>query len=138
MRFDWSPSVFSKRYEARQWREQCGLTVFKLWEFTVCASYIVFLFVNNENNNFIKEIKHVVCAFIASWNPRQSLWEFSSRWKPLTASWVFTDLLLNSPKRSPQFSPVYEGMQNMFYFLNKISVSCCSGQSKSQMSTLYL
>ena len=34
--------------------------------------------------------------------------------KPLTASWVFTDLLSNSPKHLPQFSPGYE---SMFYFL---------------------
>ena len=56
----------------------------------------------------------------ACWKPWQSLWEFSSRWKPSTASRVFTDLLLNSPKRSPQFSPGYEDMENMFYFLNEI------------------
>ena len=40
------------------------------------ALYIVFLFVKTENN-FIKEIKHVFCAFIACWKPWQSLWEFS-------------------------------------------------------------
>ena len=66
----------------------------------VSTSYIVFiLFVNNRN---IMKI---------------SLWEFSSRWKPSTASQVFTDPLLNSPKYSPWFSPGYEGMENMFYFL---------------------
>ena len=54
MRLDWSTSVFSQRYEARKLREQCGLTVSELCEFIVCASYIVFLFVNNEKNNFIK------------------------------------------------------------------------------------
>ena len=32
---------------------------------------------------------------------------------------VFTDLLLNSPKRSPRFSPGYDGMENMFYFLTE-------------------
>ena len=48
--------VFIPRYEAWKWREQCGLTVSELWEFTVRASHITFLFVNNENNNFIKEI----------------------------------------------------------------------------------
>ena len=68
--------------------------------------------------NFIKEIKHVVRASIVCWKPRQSLWEFSSRWKLSTASWVFTDLLSNSPKRSPWFSPGYEGTENMFYFSN--------------------
>ena len=31
------------------------------------------------------------------------------------------DCVSNSPKRSPQFSPVYEGMENMFYFLNHAS-----------------
>ena len=36
-----------------------------------------------------------------------------------TASRVFTDLLSKSPKRSPPFSPGYEGTQNMFYFLIK-------------------
>ena len=36
------------------------------------------------------------------------------------ASRVFTDLLLNSPKRSPQFSPGYEGTENMFDLLTKV------------------
>ena len=53
---------------------------------SVPASYIVFLFVNNENNDFIKEIKDVLRASIACWKPWQSLWEFSSKWKPSTAS----------------------------------------------------
>ena len=35
----------------------------------------------------------------------------------MTASQVFTDLLSNSPKHSPRFSPGYEGTENMFYFL---------------------
>ena len=30
-----------------------------------------------------------------------------------------SDLLSNSPKRSSQFSPSYEGTQNMFYFLSE-------------------
>ena len=34
-----------------------------------------------------------------------------------TSSRVFTDLLSNSPRHSPQFSPGYEGLENMFYFL---------------------
>ena len=55
-------------------------------------------------------------------NPRQSLWEFSSRWKPSNPSRVFTDLLTNSPKRSPRFSPGFEGTENMFYFLNDIPI----------------
>ena len=38
--------------------------------------------------------------------------------KPSTASRVFIDLLSNSPKRLPQFSPGYESTENMFYFLN--------------------
>ena len=68
-------------------------------------------------NNFIKKKKHVLCAFITWWKTRQSLWEFASRWKPSTATRVFTDLLLNSSKHSPQFSPGHEGTENMFYFL---------------------
>ena len=81
------------------------------------ASYIVFLFVKTKNNNFIKEIKHVLRASKAWWKPRQSLWKVSSKWKPSTASRVFTDLLLNSLKRSPRFSRGYEGRENMLYFL---------------------
>ena len=61
--------------------------------YIVRASYIVFLFVKTENNNFIKEIKHVIRASIACWKHRQGLWEFSSRWKPSTAFRVFTDLI---------------------------------------------
>ena len=34
-----------------------------------------------------------------------------------TVSRVFTDLLSNSPKRSPRFSLGYEDTENMFYFL---------------------
>ena len=34
----------------------------------------------------------------------------------MTASRVFTELLSNSPKPLPRFSPGYEGMENMFYF----------------------
>ena len=83
------------------------------------ALYIVFLFVKTENNNFIKEIKYVLRAFIAWWKTGQSLWEFSSSWKPSTALRVFTDLYWNSPKRSPWFSPGCKGMENMSYFLIK-------------------
>ena len=109
-----------------------GLLVVRIYSKCFIIIYIVFLFVKTENNNFIKEIKYAVRASIACWKPQQSLWEFSSRWKPLTASQVFVDLLSNSPKRSPQFSPGYEGMENMFYFLSdkqfdtktKQSVSC--------------
>ena len=64
--------VYKCVFIARKWREQCGLSVSELWDFTVRASHIVFLFVNNENN-FIKEIKHVVRASIARWKLRQSL-----------------------------------------------------------------
>ena len=109
-------ALWSTKMTWAQW-----LAVSKLKEFTKRTSYIVFLFVRAENNNFIKVIKHVVRASIACWKPRQSLWEFSSRWKPSTASQIFTDLLSNSPKRSPRFSPGYEGTENMFYFLNETS-----------------
>ena len=69
------------------------------------ALYIVFLFVKMETNNFIKEIKHVLCAFIAS-----------------IAS---PDLLSNSPKHLPQFSPAYESMKKMFYFSNYLRNKNC-------------
>ena len=42
--------------------------------------------------------------------------------KTSIASRVFTDLLSNSPKRSPRFSPGYEGTENMFYFFYKIII----------------
>ena len=103
------------------------LTFSELWEFTVHASCIVCLLVKTENNDFIKELNDVVLASIACWKRWQSLWEFSSRWKPSIASWVFTDLLSNSPKRLHWFSPSYEGMENMFYFLSmkcQIIFSC--------------
>ena len=73
-----------------------------------------------KNDNFIKEIKPVVCVSIACWKPRKSLWEFSSRWKHSIVSLVFTDLLSNSPKRSPRFSSGYKGTENLFYFLRII------------------
>ena len=61
----------------------------KLWEFTVWALNIIFLFVNNENNNFIKELKHVVHTSIACWKPQQCFWEFSSRWSALLINmWI--------------------------------------------------
>ena len=71
------------------------------WEFTVSASNIIFLFVKTENNNFIKEIKYLFCTFIAWWKPRQSFWEFSSRWNPrlhlgfsLICSWILPNICL--------------------------------------------
>ena len=76
------------------------------------ASCTVFQFVKTENSNFIKEIKHFLHAFITYWKSRQILLEFS------TSSQVFTDLLSNSPKLSPRFSPGYERTDKMFYFLN--------------------
>ena len=117
---------FHSAMKHEKWREQygwCCLQVVRIYSFMkkievyICASYIVFLFVKTENTNFIKEIKHVLRAFIARWKPLQSLWEFSSRWKPSTAYRVFTNLLSNSPKHLPWFSPGYEGMENMFCFL---------------------
>ena len=68
--------------------------------FKVSRSFLVKL----ENKNIIKEIKHVLRAFIAWWKLRQSLWEFSNRWKPSTTSWVLSDLFTNSPKRSRHFT----------------------------------
>ena len=104
------------------------LTVSEIWEFTVRTSYIVFLFVKTENDNFIKEIKHVVRASIACWKPRQSS----------TASRVFTDLLSNSPKRSPQFSSGYEGTEKHVLFLNSLIksvllIQCLNSKKKQKL-----
>ena len=71
-------------------------------------------------------------------NLNKSLWEFLSRWKPSTASQVFTDLLLNSPKRLPWFSPGYEGTENIFYFLiDNLQIrlnDCCNSITSAQCS----
>ena len=40
--------------------------------------------------------------------------------KACEKSRVFTDLLSNSPKRSPWFSTGYEGTENLFYFLTVV------------------
>ena len=69
---------------------------------TLCVLYVIFLFVETKNDIFIKEIKYVQHAFIALWKPLQSMWEFSSRWKPSTVSLFFTHLLSNSPKCLPR------------------------------------
>ena len=66
------------------------LAASKLWEVTVSWKKLKYTYalrissflVKTENNNFIKEIKHVLRVFIAWWKTRQSLWEFSSRWNP--------------------------------------------------------
>ena len=49
--------------------------------------------------------------------------------KPSTVSRVFTDLLSNSPKHSPWFSPGYECTENMFYFLNQSQI-CKGGKTR--------
>ena len=80
------------------------LSVSKLWEFTISWNKLKYthalcissfsLFVGTKNNNFIIEMKHVsLRAFIAGWKTRRT-----------TASCVFTDLLSNSPRRSPRFT----------------------------------
>ena len=52
-----------------------------------------------ENNDFIKEIKHALCAFIAWWKPQQSLWEFSCRWSrfSLICSRILPNIRLGFP-----------------------------------------
>ena len=79
----------------------------------ICALYIIFLFVKSEKNRFTKATEHVLCTFTAWWNPRQSLWEFSSRWKQ-TASQIFTDLFSNSPKRCLGFHQVKKVRRKCF------------------------
>ena len=84
------------------------LTVFELWEFTERASYSVCLFVKTENNNFIKEIKHVVRAFIAWWKPRRTYGRIREQ-------------ISENQRPSRGFSPAREFSQtltNKFYFLS--------------------
>ena len=50
------------------------------------ASYIVFLLLPTDEKKIIKVINHVLFVSIAWWKPRQSLWEFSSGWKPSTST----------------------------------------------------
>ena len=91
------------------WRKkttkEIWLAVSKLWKYIVSWEKLKYTYArsisSSENNSFIKEIKHVLHALIAS-----------------TASRVFTDLQSNSPKHSRQFSPSYEGTQSMLYFLS--------------------
>ena len=64
-----------------------------------------------------ENLQYAPCILSFSFNNKK-LVRILEQVKPLTASRVFTDLLSNSPKRSPRFSPSYEGTENMFYFLN--------------------
>ena len=66
------------------------------------AVYIVFFLVKSEHINHIKGIKHVLCALITRWKPRQSLWEFLNK----------------SFKRLPQFLQGYKGTREKVLFLN--------------------
>ena len=79
------------------------------------ASYIVFLFVNNENNNFIKEIKHVVCASIACWKPRLAKFvRILEQVKSLDCISGFHWSALKSSKRLPLGR---HWKHDLFYFL---------------------
>ena len=71
----------------------------------ICASYIVFLFVKTEKDNFIRLLS---VPSKPGKNPEQVFYRVS------TASRVLIDMLLNFPKRSPRLSPGYEGTENMF------------------------
>ena len=84
------------------------------------ALYIVFLFVKMENDNSIKEMKHVIRAFIALWKPRQSLWEFEQiSENPRRSQGFLPAREFSQTLRSPRFLPGYEGTENVFYFLRK-------------------
>ena len=107
----------------------------KVW---IRASYMVFLCVKTENNNFLKEIKHVICAIIAWWKSRQSLWEFSSRRKSSTASRVFHDPLSNSPKLSSRILLGCEGTENMFYFSAFLKAVLQTKRSSGRCSLLHI
>ena len=123
MLFDWSTSVFSSCYETRKWREECGclcLQVVRIYSFISLALYIVFQFVKTEDKKFYKRSKTCYQCLYSLVKTSAKFVGFLEQVKHSTASRVFTDLLSNSPKRSPLFSPGYESMENMFYFLNNI------------------
>ena len=74
MRFDWSTVVCfdsATKHENDESNMVNCLQVVRIYSFMkdikvyIHASYIVSLIVNTENNNLIKEIKHVLRAFIA-------------------------------------------------------------------------
>ena len=60
--------------------------------------YIVFLFLKTEYDNFIKEVKHVLHAFIAWWKPR---WMFGR----------IREQISENPRCSQRFSPAWEFSQ---------------------------
>ena len=82
------------------------------------ASYIVFLgFVKTENNCYKRNKRCSLCIH----SQVKTLAKFvriREQVNTLDCVLGFTDLLSNSPKRSPRFSPGYECTENMFYFLN--------------------
>ena len=54
MRFDWSTKLVCFHSAMKHANDVSNVvTVYQLREFTVRALYIIFLFVSNENNNFI-------------------------------------------------------------------------------------
>ena len=57
--------------------------------------------------------------------------------KPTTASRVFTDLLSNSPKRSPRFSSVRLCTANLFYFLKRNFPIITNGKAKAKRDETY-
>ena len=61
--------------------------------------------------NAYRQLRNKTCSpgFDSLVQTKANIWE--------TATLIFTDLLSNSPKHSPRFSPGYEGTENMFYFL---------------------
>ena len=76
---------------------------------------IVFLLIKMENNSFIKKKKTFFPCLHSLVTNKAKVWDNSRAGeKPSTASWIFTDLLSNSPKRSPRFSPGCEGTENLF------------------------
>ena len=63
----------------------------------------------SQKNDFIKEIKHVLPAFVACWKPRQSLW------LRLGISLICSQILSNVHLG---FHLAMKGTEKMFYFLN--------------------
>ena len=72
------------------------------------ASYIIFLFVKTKTNN--KTCSPILYSLVKT---STKLVRILEQVKTIDCVSDFTYLLLNSPERSPRFSPGYEGMEKM-------------------------
>ena len=115
-------SVFISLWTTKMSNVVGNLQVVRMYSFMkeikvyIRASYIVFLFAKTQNNNFIKEIKHFLCAFVARRNSWQSLWEFSSRWKPQLRLGFFLICSQNLPTVHLDFHQTMNARRTCFWF----------------------